>query len=56
VSHGRGDTDLAFAAGEALRDLLVSGGAAVTWVPFDQGHEIPLVVWRGLRKFLSTLS
>jgi phospholipase/carboxylesterase len=55
VSHGRADADLAFSAGEALRDLLAGGGARVTWVPFDTGHEIPLVVWRSLRKFLSLL-
>ncbi|MGE5183235.1 MAG: hypothetical protein ACM31C_14295 [Acidobacteriota bacterium] len=29
-----------------------AGGAHVTWLPFDGGHELPLVVWRGLRKFL----
>ena len=55
VSHGQRDPDLAFAAGEALRDLLQRGGARVTWVPFDQAHEIPLVVWRALRKFLAAL-
>ncbi len=56
VSHGRVDPDLAFSAGESLRDLLVRGGALVTWVPFDQGHEIPLVVWRHLRKFLTSVA
>jgi len=52
VSHGRADGDLAFAAGEGLRDCLASAGAAVTWVPFDGGHEVPLVVWRRLRNFM----
>jgi phospholipase/carboxylesterase len=52
VSHGREDPDLAFSAGEALRDALIAGGAEVTWVPFDGGHEIPLVVWRRVRKLL----
>jgi phospholipase/carboxylesterase len=52
VSHGRGDEDLSFAAGERLRDCLVEAGADVTWQPFDDGHEVPLVVWRRLRKFL----
>ncbi|MEO8200758.1 MAG: hypothetical protein ABI679_09580 [Gemmatimonadota bacterium] len=52
VSHGRKDADLAFSAGRALFDLVQSGGARATWVPHDQGHEIPLVVWRALRKFL----
>jgi phospholipase/carboxylesterase len=52
VSHGDGDPDLAFSAGEALRDCLVGAGAQVTWLPFGGGHEIPLVVWRSLRKLL----
>jgi phospholipase/carboxylesterase len=55
VSHGEGDADLAFSAGEALRDLLAEAGARVTWVPFDEGHEIPLVVWRALKKFLNQI-
>jgi phospholipase/carboxylesterase len=55
VSHGEQDDDLAFAAGERLRDFLTAGGADVTWVPFAQGHEIPLVVWRRLRKLLGSL-
>lgn len=52
VSHGEKDADLAFATGEGLRDALAGGGAQVTWVPFPDGHEIPLVVWRRLRKVL----
>ncbi len=55
VSHGRSDPDLAFGAGERLRDVLEQGGAQVSWVPFDGGHEIPLLVWRRLRAFLSGL-
>ncbi len=55
LSHGRADQDLAFAAGEALRDFVLAGGAGVSWVPFEGGHETPLVVWRGLRKFLGGL-
>ena len=55
ISHGAADPDLAFAAGERLRDFVLESGARGTWVPFDGGHEIPLVVWRGLRKFLSAL-
>jgi phospholipase/carboxylesterase len=55
VSHGATDRDLAFAAGERLRDFVLESGAPVTWVPFDGGHEIPLVVWRALRKFLNAL-
>jgi phospholipase/carboxylesterase len=56
VSHGELDDDLAFAAGERLRDHLVAAGADVAWVPFPQGHEIPLVVWRRLRKLIGSLS
>ena len=56
LSHGRADDDLAFAAGEALRDAAAAAGADVTWVPFDQGHEIPLVVWRRLRRWLAAIA
>jgi phospholipase/carboxylesterase len=56
VSHGARDDDLAFSAGEALRDCLAGAGAAVDWVPFPEGHEIPLVVWRRLRKLLAALA
>ncbi len=52
VAHGTADAELAFAAGENLRDAAIAGGAVVTWLPFEGPHEIPLVVWRGLRKFL----
>lgn len=52
VTHGRTDADLAFGAGERLRELLQGAGAQVTWLPFDGGHEMPLVVWRALRRFV----
>lgn len=52
VSHGRADPELSFEAGEALRDFCLRAGATVEWVPFDGGHEIPLVVWRAVRRFL----
>jgi phospholipase/carboxylesterase len=55
VTHGRGDGDLSFGAGERLRDLLLGAGAEVTWLPFDGGHEMPLVVWRALRRFVARL-
>ena len=55
LSHGATDRDLAFAAGERLRDFLLESEAQLTWTPFEGGHEIPLVVWRGLRKFLAAL-
>jgi len=56
VTHGRSDADLAFSAGERLRDLLQAAGARVTWLPFDGGHEMPLVVWRALRRFVLGLT
>ena len=56
VAHGRADAELAFVAGELLRDFAIAGGATVTWLPFDGGHEIPLVVWRALRKQLLGLA
>jgi phospholipase/carboxylesterase len=52
VSHGTQDLDLAFSAGEALRDFLSGAGANVTWIPFDGGHVIPLPVWRAFKRFL----
>lgn len=55
VSHGETDADLAFAAGKALEESLAASGADVTWVPFPQGHEVPLVVWRRLRKVIERL-
>jgi len=55
VSHGTRDPDLAFHAGEALRDFVLVSGASVEWLPFEGGHEIPLNVWRGVRKFLRGL-
>lgn len=52
ISHGRADGDLAFEAGEALCEFVRAAGAEVTWCPFEGGHEVPLPVWRQLRKFL----
>lgn len=55
IAHGRADEELAFAAGERLRDVALAGGAEVTWLPFDGGHDIPLPVWRALRKQIASL-
>lgn len=55
VTHGRSDGDLGFFAGERLRGLLQAHGAEVAWLPFDGGHEMPLVVWRALKRFVHTL-
>jgi predicted esterase len=51
VAHGRHDDDLSVKAGERLRDLFSENGALVSWLPFDGGHGMPLVVWRALRRF-----
>jgi phospholipase/carboxylesterase len=56
VAHGRNDAELSFEAGELLRDFAIRGGATVSWLPFDGGHELPLVVWRALRKLLRQLT
>jgi len=52
VAHGTQDPDLAFKAGEALRDVMQASGADVTWVPFEGGHEIPLTVWRSVKRLV----
>jgi phospholipase/carboxylesterase len=51
-SHGRSDPDLSFQAASELRDTLVAHRADVHWLPFEGGHETPLSVWRGVRRFL----
>ena len=51
-THGRDDADLAFGAGLALRDAAIAAGADVSWLPFDGGHEIPLVAWRAVHRLL----
>src|SRR5437588_60297 len=54
VSHGRADRDLAFDAAEAfVRDLSLAGWH-VDFCPFEGGHEVPLTVWRRLKRFLAT--
>jgi len=40
-SHGRADPILPYANAEALRDLFVAAGLAVTFCPFAGGHGIP---------------
>lgn len=55
VAHGAHDAELKFSAGERLRDFAIAGGAQVTWIPFDGNHELPLVVWRELRRWLRAL-
>ena len=55
LTHGDVDDDLAFSAGEALRDAATAAGADVAWAPYRGGHEIPLVAWNRLRKWLKPL-
>ena len=55
VSHGEADADLAYSAGLGLADTLREAGGIVTFVGFPQGHEIPLLVWRALRRFVLIL-
>jgi phospholipase/carboxylesterase len=50
AAHGAADQDLSFAAGEQLRDELLRGGAEVTWLAFEGGHEIPFTVWRSIKR------
>jgi phospholipase/carboxylesterase len=52
VAHGTRDADLSFAAGEGLRDELRGAGVDLTWVGFEGGHEIPLPVWRSIKRLM----
>ncbi len=52
VSHGRSDRDLSFAAADAWQRDLTAAGWNVEFLPFDGGHETPLIVLRALKKFL----
>jgi phospholipase/carboxylesterase len=55
VAHGTDDAELAFAAGEHLRDFAAAHGAIVQWLPFEGGHQLPFVVWRALRKLIKSM-
>jgi phospholipase/carboxylesterase len=54
VAHGTSDTELSFDAADSLRRELAQAGLDVTWVPFEGGHEIPLVVWRSFKRWLTS--
>jgi phospholipase/carboxylesterase len=56
VAHGHDDRELAFHAGELLRDFASEHGARVTWLPFDGGHQLPFVVWRALKQLAASVS
>lgn len=40
LSHGRQDPVLPYLEGEALRDLLTTGGLSVEFIPFDGPHTV----------------
>jgi phospholipase/carboxylesterase len=53
MAHGRADNVLPFDLAERLHGELVTTGLAVTFVPFDGGHEIPEEVVTALGEFLA---
>lgn len=55
-SHGTDDPLLPFAAAQWLRDLLTNAGAAVEFVPFEGGHQIPFEVFQRLANLLEELA
>ena len=55
MSHGRADNILPFDLAERLRAELVDAGLAVTFVPFEAGHQIPAEVVVALNDFLARL-
>lgn len=55
ISHGREDSDLSFAAADRFQQELLVAGWVVDFCPFDGGHGVPLVVLRGLKRFLRAL-
>jgi phospholipase/carboxylesterase len=52
IAHGRSDPTLSFAIMERFQARLKAFGMDVTWVPFDGGHEIPLVVVQQVNAFV----
>ena len=52
MSHGRQDGMLPFAGSEQAKRTLECHGCAVTWHPFEGGHEIPPAVVEHLKRFL----
>jgi phospholipase/carboxylesterase len=54
LSHGRQDPVVPFASGARAKELLEKHGFAVTWRPFDGGHEIPQQVLAEVERFLFT--
>jgi phospholipase/carboxylesterase len=52
LTHGRQDPVVPFASGSRAKELLEKHGFAVTWRPFDGGHEIPPSVVADVQRFL----
>ena len=52
-SHGYDDPLLPFSTSSDLKDVLVSSGMPVDWLPFRGGHAIPPPVLAGLGAFLT---
>jgi phospholipase/carboxylesterase len=52
LSHGRQDPVVPFPGGNRAKELLDKHGFAVTWRPFDGGHEIPSPVLADAERFL----
>jgi phospholipase/carboxylesterase len=55
IAHGRSDPTLPFGIADRLRGKLEAAGLAVTWHPFDGGHEIPAGAVAGLNAFIEAL-
>ena len=55
VAHGRADPVLSFAGAERFQRELADAGLAVTWVPFEGGHEVPAEVVTALGAFLAPI-
>ena len=55
LAHGRSDAVLPFDVAERFHQRLQAAGFAVTWYPFDGGHEIPAGVVSALNEFLDRL-
>lgn len=53
IAHGRHDTTLSFTASARLADTMQRAGLRVTWLAFDDGHEIPAEVVDALNAFLA---
>jgi phospholipase/carboxylesterase len=56
LSHGRVDPVIPFFSGARIAAEAEAAGAALTFVPFDGAHEIPLTLRAEIRTFLSALA